>query len=168
MRLHKWRFMRKRRKWYAHSSTIPFVWLITLAELESEWVSSEWVSSEWLSDEGSKLGRENRTWFYLLTRPSLGRVLSGLITLGYTRPNEIGHLRVKDELIEGDVFRARGIRVCGRWKIGLKVDGLCTSRRLTQYFTTGVSTIRIRLRRSFPLLAWWCAILVLGHSSITE
>ncbi len=55
----------------------------------------------------------------------------------------------------------------GRWKIGLKVDSLCTSQRLTQYLLTGVSTVCIRLRRSFPLLAWWCAILLLGHSGVT-
>ncbi len=74
---------------------------------------------------------------------------------------------LKDGLIEGDVSEARGIRVRGRWKIGLKVDGLCKSRHLTQYLPTGVSMVRIRLRRSFPLLAWWCALLVLGHSGIT-
>ncbi len=51
--------------------------------------------------------------------------------------------------------------------IGLKVDGLCTSRCLTQYLPTGMSTVRIRLRRSFPLLAWWCSILALTHSKVT-
>ncbi len=55
----------------------------------------------------------------------------------------------------------------GRCKIGLKVNGLCTSRHLTQYLPTGVSTVRIRLRRSFPLLVPWCSILVLGHFGVT-
>ncbi len=64
-------------------------------------------------------------------------------------------------------FGGRGIRVRGRWKIGFMVDGLCTSRRLTQYLPTGMSTVLIRLRQSFPLLAWWCSILALGHSGIT-
>ncbi len=36
-------------------------------------------------------------------------------------------ISLKDGLIEVDVLGARGIWVRGRWKIGLKVDGLCTS-----------------------------------------
>ncbi len=54
----------------------------------------------------------------------------------------------KDGLIEGD-FWGPEEWVRGRWKIGLKVDGLCTSRRLTQYLPTGVSTVRIRLKTIF-------------------
>ncbi len=38
---------------------------------------------------------------------------------------------------------------------------------LTQYLPTGVSTVRIRLRRTFPLLGRWYAILALGHSGVT-
>ncbi len=54
----------KKRKWYAHSPAIPLVWLITLAEQESEWLSGEVFQFGW----------ENRTWFYSLTQPkSLAR-----------------------------------------------------------------------------------------------
>ncbi len=66
---------------------------------------------------------------------------------------------VKGRLIEGDVSGARGIRVCGQRKVGLKVDGLCTSQSLTQYLPTRVSTVRI----DDDLLHCWCGGALYWH-----
>ncbi len=37
---------------------------------------------------------------------------------------------------------------------------------MTPYLPTGVSTVRIRLRQSFPVLTWWCSLVVLRHAGV--
>ncbi len=64
-------------------------------------------------------------------------------------------------------FEGRWIRLRGRLKTGLKVDGFCKLWRATPFLLTGVSTVRIRIRWSLPVLVWWCSSVVLRHAGVS-
>ncbi len=78
-------------KQQAHSSAIQLVWLIKLAELESEQVSSEWMRGG-APNLARKINIVLFTDSLKITLPSLDQVLSGLITLVYTRANALSQL----------------------------------------------------------------------------
>ncbi len=74
--------------------------------------------------------------------------------------------KIERRIDEGDVLGARGIQVRERERLDWRWTAF-VHYDVWLNISTGVSTVRIHLRRSIPLLAWWCAILVLGHSSVT-
>ncbi len=76
---------------------------------------------------------------------------------------------MKDGLIEGDILGVRGIRVHGQWWMDWRWTAFVNYDVWLNIYRPecGVSTVRIRLRRTFPLLGQWCAILALGHSGVT-